>query len=198
MGRETSSRLRLQALQDGAPPLFCSTAVLAHFEPTSLIKSTIPHAKPIGLERPVTGLRARPLPELAVVDCCFSLKIGLFDGGFSGLSPPGSSRVSPASGGRCRPLVGTAARSAATGVYHAAVRMTLNAGVPAERRTTPELGVPPCRPPAAGCADRRSAFPCLGVTLHSGVAPRRAASRNCTFHDRRGVQADPIMDVFSR
>ena len=36
---------------------------------------------------------------------------------------------------------GTAARSAAKGVYHAPVRMTLNAGVPAERRTTPELGV---------------------------------------------------------
>ena len=54
---------------------------------------------------------------------------------------------------------GTTARSAARGVYQAAVRMMLNAGVPAERRTPAELGVLPVRPPAAGCADRRSAFP---------------------------------------
>ena len=71
-----------------------------------------------------------------------------------------------------RPPVGTAARSAAKGVYHAVARMTLNAGVPTERRTTPELGVLPCRPPAAGCADQRSAFPCLRVALHGGVEPR--------------------------
>ena len=58
---------------------------------------------------------------------------------------------------------GTAARSAAKGVYHAAVRTMLNAWVPAERRTIPELGVLLCRPPAAGCADQRSAFPCLPV-----------------------------------
>ena len=110
-----------------------------------------------------------------------------------------------------RPPVGTAARSAAKVVYHAAVRMTLNAevsaegeppphsgsflppacgglcrpevGVPlparrsawwrgAERRTTPALEVVPCRPPTAGCADQRSAFPCLRVALHGGVEPR--------------------------
>ena len=38
---------------------------------------------------------------------------------------------------------GTAPRSGASGVYHAAVWMMLNAEVPAERRTTPELGVLP-------------------------------------------------------
>ena len=80
---------------------------------------------------------------------------------------------------------GTAARSAANGVCHAPVRMTLDAGVPAERRTAPELGVLPCRPPAAGCADRRSAFPCQRVALHGGVRPRRAPSRNCTFMPAR-------------
>ena len=41
--------------------------------------------------------------------------------------------------------------------------------VPAERRTIPELGVLTFRPPAAGCADRRSAFPCPRVALLGGV-----------------------------
>ena len=153
-----------------------------------------------------------------------------------------------------RPPVGTAARSAAKGVYHAAVRMTLNAEVPAEgepplnsgsflppaygglcrpevgvplpacrsawwrraeRRIIPALGVlpaarlrravptrgrrsractslclvawsrkanhprtrgPSCRPPTAGCADQRSAFPCLYVALHGGVEPKGESS----------------------
>ena len=44
---------------------------------------------------------------------------------------------------------GTAARSAARGVYQAVVRMMLNAGVPTERRTSPELGVLRCRRPEA-------------------------------------------------
>ena len=75
---------------------------------------------------------------------------------------------------------GTAARSAAKGEYHPAVRMTLNAGVPAERGA-PRTGGPSRRPPSAGCADQRSAFPCLRVALHGGVRPRRAPSWNCTF-----------------
>ena len=91
---------------------------------------------------------------------------------YGGLCRPGTPTVQMAPLAReRRPLVGTAARSAANGVYHAAVQMTLNAGVPAERRTTPELGVLLCRPPTAGCADRRSAFPCLRV------APRGSAIR---------------------
>ena len=94
-----------------------------------------------------------------------------------------------------RPLVGTAARSAAKGMYHAAVRITLNTEVPAERRTTPELGVLLCRPPTAGCADQRSAFPCQRVALHGGVRPRRAPSRKLHFHAWRGVQEDAIMSV---
>ena len=40
-----------------------------------------------------------------------------------------------------RPPVGTAAQSAAKVVYHAVARMTFNAEVSTERRTTPELGV---------------------------------------------------------
>ena len=114
-----------------------------------------------------------------------------------------------------RPPVGTAARSAAKGVYHAAVRMTLNAEVPAEgepplnsgsfpaarlRRAVPTRGRrsracvslclvassreanhprtrgPSCRPPTAGCADQRSAFPCLYVALHGGVEPKGESS----------------------
>ena len=72
--------------------------------------------------------------------------------------------------------VGTAARSAARGVYHAAVRMTLNAGVRAERRTTPELGVLPCRPPAAGCADLE-----VGIPLPARHSARwRGAERRTT------------------
>ena len=34
-------------------------------------------------------------------------------------------------------------------MYHAVVRMMLNAGVSTERRTSPEFGVLPCRPPEA-------------------------------------------------
>ncbi len=56
---------------------------------------------------------------------------------------------------------GIAARSAGKGVYHAAVRMTLNPGVPADGRTTPELGVLLCRPPEAG--ERRIAACMNGV-----------------------------------
>ena len=81
-----------------------------------------------------------------------------------------------------RPLVGTAARSAAKGVYHAAVRMTLNAGVPAERRTTPELGsFPPpafgglCRPPPGELARGRPSSP--------GGAPV-PARRSAWWHGR--------------
>ena len=89
---------------------------------------------------------------------------------YGGLCRPGTPTVQMAPQAReRRPLVGTAARSAAKGVYHAAVQMTLNAGVPAERRTTPELGVLLCRPPTAGCADRRSAFPCLRVAVPGAV-----------------------------
>ena len=47
--------------------------------------------------------------------------------------------------------------------------MTLNAEVPAERANHPELGVLPCRLPTAGCADRRSAFPCRRVALPGGL-----------------------------
>ena len=90
---------------------------------------------------------------------------------------------------------GTAAGSAAKGVYHAAVRMTLNAGVPAERRTTPELGVLPCRPPAAGCADQRSAFPCLRIAPLGGLGAETCTTPELHFHDGRGVQEDPIMGV---
>ena len=65
---------------------------------------------------------------------------------------------------------GTAARSAANGVYHAAVRMMLNARVPAESRTTPELGVLPCRPPPAGCAGpHRENCPEVGVPLPGAI-----------------------------
>ena len=59
---------------------------------------------------------------------------------------------------------GTAARSAAKGVYHAAARMTLNAEVPAERRTTPALRVLLCRP-EVGVPSRLRDFTRGGVLL---------------------------------
>ena len=80
---------------------------------------------------------------------------------------------------------------------HAAVRMTLNAGVPAERRTTPELGVPPGRPPAAGCADLEVGVPWPGrhsprwrgaerrTTPELGVLPGRPPAAACA--DRRSA-----------
>ena len=76
-------------------------------------------------------------------------------------------------------------------MYHAAVRMTLNAGVPAERRTTPELGVLPGRPPAAGCADLEVGVPWPGrhsprwrgaerrTTPELGVLPGRPPAAGC-------------------
>ena len=76
---------------------------------------------------------------------------------------------------------GTAARSAAKGVYHAAVRMTLNAGVPAERRAIPELRVLPAArlrravPGPTGRTAQRSAFPCRRVALHGGVGAETGA-----------------------
>ena len=62
--------------------------------------------------------------------------------------------------------VGTATRSAAKGVYDAAVPMTLNAGIPAERRTTRQLGVLPCRPPAAD----REEFAAVSLRWFSAVS----------------------------
>ena len=55
---------------------------------------------------------------------------------------------------------GTAPRSGASGVYHAAVRMMLNAEVPAERRATPELGVLPAA--RLRRAVPTGASPCVG------------------------------------
>ena len=77
----------------------------------------------------------------------------------------GGGRLQPGrratAGGRCS--AGSVARSAAKGVYQVAVRMTRNTGVPAERRTTTELRVLPCRPPAAGGAGGRRAVPAGGA-----------------------------------
>ena len=99
---------------------------------------------------------------------------------YGGLCRPGTPTVQMAPLAReRRPLVGTAARSAAKGVYHAAVQMTLNAGVPAERRTTPELGVLPAArlrravPAPTGRTGRGAALSCLCATL----CERRLAER---------------------
>ena len=72
-----------------------------------------------------------------------------------------------------RPPVGTAARSAAKGVYHAAVRMTLNAGVPAEKGPPRTWGS--FSPPAFGGLCR----PEVGVPL--------PARRSAWWHGRRDV-----------
>ena len=108
-----------------------------------------------------------------------------------------------------RPPVGTAARSAAKGVYHAAVRMTLNAEVPAEGEPPPHSGsfLPPargglCRPevgvpvPARRSARWRGAerrtTPALGVLpaarLRRAVPTRGRRSRACLSALHGGVE----------
>ena len=74
------------------------------------------------------------------------------------------------------------------GVCHSNLRMTPNAGIPAEKGPPRNWG-PSRRPPSAGCADRRSAFPCGRHHL------ALSAFRVCASHARRGVQEDPIMGV---
>ena len=60
------------------------------------------------------------------------------------------------------------------------------------------LGVLPCRPPPAGCADQRSAFPCLRVALHGGVgaetgtAGRRPAKPACRPTRADGARQRPV------
>ena len=76
-------------------------------------------------------------------------------------------------------------------VPRAPVRMMLNVGVPAERRTTPALGVLLCRPPAAGGADRRSAFPCLRVAPPSGLDAETRTILELRLHAGRALRADP-------
>ena len=81
-----------------------------------------------------------------------------------------------------RPLAGTAARSAAKGAYHAAVRMTLTrTEVPAEKGPPRNWGSfsPPacgglCRAPPGELPRGMSAFPCQRVAPPGGVRPRRA------------------------
>ena len=99
---------------------------------------------------------------------------------------------------------GTAARSAAKGEYHPAVRMTLNAGVPAERGA-PRTRGPSRRPPAAGCADRRSAFPGgrrhldpwgsrVGLHFHSNWRRSLASGPRCRSegpHRETGRRSSP-------
>ena len=73
------------------------------------------------------------------------------------------------------------------GVYHAAVRMTLNAGVPAEKGPPRNWGsFPPpafgglCRAPPGELPRGRRSLACAPLCLVAW-APRRAPSRNCTF-----------------
>ena len=56
------------------------------------------------------------------------------------------------------------------GVCHSNLRMTPNAGIPAEKGPPRNWG-PSRRPPSAGCADRRSAFPCGRHFRRSACAP---------------------------
>ena len=74
-----------------------------------------------------------------------------------------------------RPLVGTAARSAAKGVYHAAVRMTLNTEVPAEKGPPRNWGSFP--PPAFGGLCR----PEVGVPLPARRSAWWRAAETCTL-----------------
>ncbi len=76
-----------------------------------------------------------------------------------------------------RPPVGTAARSAAKGVYHAAIRMTLNTEVPAERGPPRNWGSFP--PPAFGGLCR----PEVGVPLPARRSARTTRSMRVALSD---------------
>ena len=53
---------------------------------------------------------------------------------------------------------------------------------PGREANHPELGVLSCRPPAAGCADRRSAFPCLCVAPPGGWGTETCTIPELHFH----------------
>ena len=113
-------------------------------------------------------------------------------------APPGTelSCLAGCAGGRDHEP-GTAARSAAKGVYHAAVRITRNAGVPVERRTTPALGV-------LLAARLRRAVPTRGrrslasASLCMVACGRDVHHQELHFLARRDVQEDAIMSVSPR
>ena len=85
--------------------------------------------------------------------------------------------------GERRPPVGTAARSAAKGVRPDNAERR----GPGREANHPRSRGPSRRPPPAGCADQRSAFPCLRVTLPVGVPAemrRPASARRSRIADR--------------
>ena len=100
--------------------------------------------------------------------------------GAAGQGTPTSGRHSGPQGRGSLPSAFTGrrhgARSAAIGVCHSNVRITPNAGIP-PRRNHLGTGGPSRRPPSAGCADRRSAFPCLRVAPPGGLGAMRHVHR---------------------
>ena len=90
----------------------------------------------------------------------------------------------------------------AKGVYYAAVRITLNAGVPAESGAPPSSGsFPAARLRRAVPAPHRENWPEVGVPLPTRRSAwwRAAETRTIPelhFHARRGVQENPIIWVF--
>ena len=83
-----------------------------------------------------------------------------------------------------RPPVGTLRAAQRDGVYHAAVRMTLNTEVPAEKgppRTWGSFSAARLRravPGPTGRTAQRSAFPCLRAALPGGLGAETCTTRN--------------------
>ena len=122
---------------------------------------------------------------------------------FSAASPPAFT-THTSGNADLRPVLpvgaGTAARSAAKGVYHAAVRMTLNAGVPAERRPLRTRG--PSLPPACGGLCRPEVGPVLpvGAPLPARHSAWWRGAETCTIQGTAlscpaGYAGEPIMWV---
>ena len=108
-----------------------------------------------------------------------------------------TAQMAPAARER-RPPVGTARRRRAAGK-----NPEFGGGSPLGRDPGVQHHSDGCVVHAFRCAsrsgaDRRSAFPCLRVTLHGGVEPRLAPSRELHFYDGRGVQDRPDHEGFSR
>ena len=106
-------------------------------------------------------------------------------------SAPGEAEPSPSQSGSLS--VGRLRRPVPTGGRRSLARASL---CPGRSRTIPlAVGVLVCRPPAAACADRRSAFPCLRVALPRPKPNHPLRSRGPCLPAARGGLCRPEVGV---